>query len=450
MIDIQACTAPIPGENPAGEDLRYTPVYDTIKEARKADDMLARGDWEREIKTSDWAAVIKTSVDALTTRTKDLQIAAWLTEALVKTKGFEGLNTGLVIINGLLDQYWDTVYPLIEDGDMEFRAGPFEFLNDKLWSALKDIPLTDPAKTPGYSWLSWQDSRKVGTEKDILNQFGDVDEKKRRAREDLIAEGKIPAEEFDAAVAATSKAFYEKVEGCLNTCLAEFDKMDGLVDEKFGKEAPRLSEMRAAIQDCEQLISRILKDRRVQEPDKREVPMKDAQTKAAASAGGVSGTEYPAAGQAVAAQGSPSLSPGAVPAFFVQDGAGIEDALWEAALQTVNQSGIRQALEQLTAAVSSAPSVRQQNRYRLLIAKLCLKVNRHDLARPVIEQLYTLIGELSLEKWESPTWIAEVIDAYYQCLTADEASDEDKYKAKNELFQKLCNQDITKAFVYKG
>ena len=34
---------PIPGENPSGEDLRYAPIYDQIKEARRAEDEAAQG-----------------------------------------------------------------------------------------------------------------------------------------------------------------------------------------------------------------------------------------------------------------------------------------------------------------------------------------------------------------------------------------------------------------------
>ncbi len=31
---------PIPGDNPSGKDLRYAPIYDKIKEARREDDDL--------------------------------------------------------------------------------------------------------------------------------------------------------------------------------------------------------------------------------------------------------------------------------------------------------------------------------------------------------------------------------------------------------------------------
>ena len=109
-------------------------------------------------------------------------------------------------------------------------------------------------------------------------------------------------------------------------------------------------------------------------------------------------------------------------------------------------SGIRKALNQLLTACNSAPSVRERNRLRLLIARLCLKANRPDLARPIVEELNALIEELHLEKWESPVWIAEVIDALYQCLTKS-GSDDDTGRAKT-LFQKLCTIDVTKAVIY--
>ena len=34
---------PIPGENPSGEDLRYAPIYDQIKEARREEEEVRRG-----------------------------------------------------------------------------------------------------------------------------------------------------------------------------------------------------------------------------------------------------------------------------------------------------------------------------------------------------------------------------------------------------------------------
>src|SRR3954468_24124834 len=102
---------PISGNNPSEQNLRYAPVYDKIKEARRKEDHIAQGDWQRPLKEADYRLVIKLSVEALTRSSKDLQIAAWLTEALVYQEGFGGLITGFELLRGLLENFWDSVYP---------------------------------------------------------------------------------------------------------------------------------------------------------------------------------------------------------------------------------------------------------------------------------------------------------------------------------------------------
>jgi type VI secretion system protein ImpA len=465
-IDLDAILAPIPGDSPAGEDLRYTPVYEEIKEARRADDELNLGDWQRETKRADWDKAIKVCVEALTGRTKDLQIAAWLTEALAKTEGFEGFATGLKIINAFMGDYWENVYPVIEDGDLDFRAAPIEFLNEKLWVCVKNAPLTDPRVTPGYSWFKWQESREVGLEADAQ------DDSRRQAREEKIAEGKLSAEEFDTAVEKSKKAYYESVFADVTECVEQFKQLDATVDEKFGAEAPRLAELRTAVEDCERLAAKILKAKREKEPDPAREPEPEPESEPQQTGGYLSRLfkrqREPAADSGAEASSGPSantaLNPGleafqipaagtpaAIPPLAVYsyaDSGSIEAARWETALKALETSGIKSALEMLFAAASSAPSIRERNRYRLLMAKICLKAGRPDLARPIVEELRALLEELHLERWESPTWIAEVLDALYQCLTKGEPSDDDLAQAR-DLFQRLCTTDVTKAMFYR-
>ncbi|MCD4787595.1 MAG: type VI secretion system protein TssA, partial [Desulfobacterales bacterium] len=424
------------GDNPAGEDLRYSPAYDQIKEARRADDLLDRGDWQREIKTSDWDAVITTAVDALINKSKDLQIAAWLTEALVDTEGFSGLAIGLKILSGFLRDYWEHVYPVIEDGDLDFRIGPIELMNEKLWLAVKQVPLTDKDATPGYSWLQWQESRQVGYEADIRNQYGDVDENKKKARNASIAEGKITAEDFDAAVARSSKAYYESLAKDLTVCLEEFKRFDDTVDEKFGSEAPRLAELREALEDCERVIMKIFKEKK--DLDAIEEPEPATEEAAAAEVNEVEEEEDASFEDVLP-----------FPADRILDSGSLEKAMWKDALAKLKASGIKKALGQLFSASCSAPSVREKNRYQLLMAKLCLKAERPDLARPIAEKLNILIEELQLERWESPVWIADVLDTLYKCLTTGEPTDEDIGRAR-ALLQRLCTTDVTKAMSYKS
>lgn len=132
IVDFEALLNPIAADKPSGESLRYTGTYDIIEEARRSDDDLAQGEWQRETKVADWHLVIETATAALTTQSKDLHIATRLVEALVKQYGFVGLRDGLRLLRELQEQFWDSLYPEVEDGDIEFRAGPFEWLNDKV------------------------------------------------------------------------------------------------------------------------------------------------------------------------------------------------------------------------------------------------------------------------------------------------------------------------------
>jgi type VI secretion system protein ImpA len=132
----------------------------------------------------------------------------------------------------------------------------------------------------------------------------------------------------------------------------------------------------------------------------------------------------------------------------IADTVAFEDDLWQEALGLLEASGFKKALELLIQESYTAPSVRERNRLRLLMAKLCLRAERPDLARPIIEELHALIQELHLEKWESPLWVADVLNTLYQCLMNGEPSDEDQGRAKT-LFQQMCTTDVTRAMSYR-
>src|SRR5216684_6578689 len=161
---------PIPGENPSGQSLRYDPVYDKIREARRADEELQlseeaskRDVWGAyALKKADFLQVIKLSTEALSKRTKDLQIAAWLTEALLVQERIPGLTQGLELMRGLIENFWDTLYPEIEEGDLQMRAAPIEWVGALLETQVHKVPLTKNK----LDWFKFQESRRVGYEED--------------------------------------------------------------------------------------------------------------------------------------------------------------------------------------------------------------------------------------------------------------------------------------------
>jgi len=419
LIDIESILTPIEGENPAGENLRYTATYDTIQEARREEDDLERGEWDREVKTADWQAVEQLAAEALTEKTKDIQIAVWLLEALIKTDGFKGLAAGLKLLTGLMENFWERLYPEIEDDDLDYRIGPLEFMNEKLWLSVKQIPLTDPAAGPGFGWIKWKEASEVGTD------------------ESAIAEGKLGIEAFEKAVSRSSKMFYAELNEQIEACIQSFTNFDNLLEEKFGSDAPRTADFKEALEECQRFIVKTLKQKKELDPDPEPDDVAPQETPG--------GEQTPSAPTGVETQQAAPTSAavqGQIVVGMISDTEPHEAAVWNSALNTLKNQGIKKALDILFSASCSVSSVRSKNRYRLLMAKLCLQAERPDLARPIAEELNTLLEELGLERWESPVWVGDVLAALYRCLIQEDEGSDDRYRAE-DIFKKMCTIDPT-------
>jgi type VI secretion system protein ImpA len=247
---------PIPGENPCGESLRYNPIYDKIKEARREDDDAPQGEWQKERKTADYFQVIKIAGEALATRSKDLQLAAWMTEALIKTESFSGLRAGLALIRGLIKDFWDHLYPEVEDGDFELRAAPIDWLGSRQDATLRSLPITPK----GFSWFQYKEARAIGYE----NDSGDSSRQELRAS--AIAEGKITGEDWDKAFNATPKSFYVDLEATLDGVLEDIESLAGLCEEKFIQDSPSFTPMRTTIEEIRHTVHGLLQKKREAEP----------------------------------------------------------------------------------------------------------------------------------------------------------------------------------------
>jgi type VI secretion system protein ImpA len=248
---------PIPGANPCGDNLRYAPVYDKIKEARRQDDDAPQGEWQHERKTADFPLVIKLAGDALATKSKDLQLAVWLTEALLKQEGFSGLRAGLNLIQSLLETFWDGLYPEIEDGDASLRAVPLEWLGGRLDMALRSAPIT----RKGFGWFKYKEALSVGHEADADT------EAKAESRAASIADGKLTAEDWDAAFASTSKEYYAALEADLDGILETVESLGALCEEKFADDTPSFSPLRGTTEEIRHTVHGLLQKKRELSPD---------------------------------------------------------------------------------------------------------------------------------------------------------------------------------------
>jgi type VI secretion system protein ImpA len=259
---------PIAGDNPSGSNLRYDPVYDLIKEARRQDDLGPQGDWQRERKVADYRQVADLAGKTLAERSKDLQIANWLIEAALYREKFSGLRQGLEMLRGLLEQYWDTLYPEIEDGDLEPRALLLGWVGERLVDAVRFTPIT----AGGFSLIQFEESRRVGTEADAAQS-----EAKRDARAAAIAQGKPTVEDFDKDAASTPTAQYEAWIAALDGCLAALDSLGSLCDEKFGEDSPGFQPLRTALEEVRRTANQIIQKRPGRATASQEEPEEEAQ-----------------------------------------------------------------------------------------------------------------------------------------------------------------------------
>ncbi len=431
QLNMVELLSPLSEDAPSGKDLRYSEVYDLIKEARRADDALEQGEWQTEIKTSDWRQVIDLCREALIKRTKDLQICAWLTEALVHQHGFEGLGFGLQLTASLLRDFWETLYPPAEDGDLDYRIGSLTFMNEKLALAVCQVPICDPSNTKGYNYHHCEESRLVG-----VNQ--NLDKAQRDRRQSMIDEGKISGEDFSMAVNASTILFYKPLNDALKHCRQELLSLENTVNELFMEDVPGFTQLTEAIEGCQHVVERIYRDKQKSEVVRNE----DME------------------GERIINDDTPDMMVQEEDAFpsgmeeitplfqqnAISDVTQPEKGLWNTVAKKLEKGQLKNGLNQLISAAALSPSPREKNRHLLLVAKLCLKAERPDLASPIVEELYKVIETLQLEQWEHPAWIADVVETLYRCLVANGSNESDRAK---DLFQKLCRLNVTKAAAYR-
>jgi type VI secretion system protein ImpA len=250
---------PIPGDNPSGENLRYAPVYDKIKEARRQDDEGPMGDWQRERKVADWTTVIKLAGEALAVQSKDMQLAVWLTEALLHKENFPGLLSGLNLIQGLIDNFWDTMYPEVDDGDTEMRAAPLDWLGAHyLEVPIKRVSLTKS----GLSLLDYNKAKKVGREADAQESY-----EKTEAFQAAVAAGELTMDDWDKAFNATSKEFYRTRVAEIDAILEKLDELQPITEEKFGEFNPSFSKLRSILEEVRHQANQFLNTKLEVDPD---------------------------------------------------------------------------------------------------------------------------------------------------------------------------------------
>ncbi|WP_198373678.1 type VI secretion system protein TssA, partial [Roseomonas rosulenta] len=261
VLDIDNLLAPLPAGDGAGEDLRpdYSPnsVYQRIRtqrnDARAGERAIDGGDPDANPAAVQgaWREVKKIGIDCLATKAKDFEIAAWMTEALVRLDGLRGLADGAAVIAGLCEQYWDSGFPRLDDEDgIDGRGAPIGGLSGEgadgtLMAAIRNQPLFRRGDGGACDLFTWQRSEETAAL---------ADEARREAR----YKAGVPTFDTLQGEARADVATLRAAGDSARTAAAAWAAMDVALGTRFGGDAPstrRVAEALAAIIEISEKIA---------------------------------------------------------------------------------------------------------------------------------------------------------------------------------------------------
>lgn len=123
---------PIGPDLPSGEDVRYEPEYEALQvEIEKLSSPTSEGG-------ADWNRVVALSTTILSEKSKNLLVASYLLVGLLNTKGLEALAPGMSMYRGIVEGFWDSLYPLKKR--MRARSNALEWWLAKVLDFLHALP----------------------------------------------------------------------------------------------------------------------------------------------------------------------------------------------------------------------------------------------------------------------------------------------------------------------
>ena len=232
-MDLEALLNARSDAAPSGENLEYDEAFLNMElAATPAADPNAD---EPDAHTEPNFAELAQAAEAVLERSHDIRAACYLTLAQAKVSGLEGAVEPVAYIRGVLERYWDTCYPEVEDGDAVMRANAVAALaaNDGVLQAIRRAPL---ASSPSLGNVSFRDI--------------------------AIAEGQIPAPEdtdnlptpdtISAALADTPEDICAMRIEAVKALRDHFSAIETIFDERAPGVAPDL-------QPARDILSRILR-----------------------------------------------------------------------------------------------------------------------------------------------------------------------------------------------
>ena len=271
-FDIDTLVVPFAGSAPAGVDPRddasaqslYYRLRDARAEARDAERRLDGGVVDTGESPQRWRTVRDLSLRVLRERAKDLEVAAWLTEALVREAGLAGLTAGATTITRLAEAFWDTgLFPVPDEDGIATRVAPISGLNGgssdgTLAQAIrKQVLFVRPDKSDLTFWQYFQAEEVEG--------IGDSARKKAR-----LDSGVPPYAIVERDAKAAGSEHFAALRRELDGAILAWAHMGAVLDEKAGASAPSTGRVRDLLAKLLEPVMRFAPPRAEPLPDEAE------------------------------------------------------------------------------------------------------------------------------------------------------------------------------------
>ena len=255
--DLEALLSPISEGEPIGtdprQDISSNSLFLKMKDARADARRMERSidqDGDGPSPLSSWETVLGAGVEILSSQGKDLEVASWVTEALVRVEGFAGLLFGLTLSKRLVEEFWDTIFPLPDEDGFEGRLSPFLGLNGQsedspLIQCLRKLPITGGSAAYGF----WQYQKAV--------EIANTEDPTQRAEK--ISAGNITLDEFNVAVAESTPRFFKDIVELIHELKQALDAFYNAFYDRVGVDAPAVSGINNALQQILEAIEQFAK-----------------------------------------------------------------------------------------------------------------------------------------------------------------------------------------------
>lgn len=258
ILQIEELLQPISEESPAGSDIREDPSatspYSQIKDARSAARSAERQnlfDKDNSEAADHWRKIAELAPDIIQNQAKDLEVASWLTESLVRRYGFQGLRDGFKLIHGLIEQYWDDLYPMPDEDGIETRVASLTGLNGEGAEGVLIAPIRNVEITEGHEpgpFTYWQYQQVLELEK-----IADPD-----ARMEKGAKLGYGNDDIESAVSNSSTEFFVNLRDDITESINTYRQISALLDEHCGtNDSPPTSNIINILNECVGAISHI-------------------------------------------------------------------------------------------------------------------------------------------------------------------------------------------------